>query len=794
MLPHESGLSSRDVAERIARGEVNRIEQKASRSVSEILKGNLLTRFNAILGSLFVIIILVGPPQDALFGIVLVTNALIGIIQETRAKLTLDRLVILAAPRVKVKRNGEMLELPSEELVIDDLIELSIGDQVPVDGVVIEARGIELDESLLTGESDAVPKSRGDQVMSGSFVVAGSALIQATAVGAASYANELAAQARRFALTQSELRNGIDRILRYITWALVPTGALLFVSQARAHESFREVVSGSVAGVVGMVPEGLVLLTSVAMALAILRLGRERVLVQELAAVEGLARTDVICFDKTGTLTEGRAEYERLELLDSRAGVESDIREVLGAMCTVDPNPNNSLRAIAEEFQAPSGKPINVLEVAPFSSARKWSGVNFEGRGTWVLGAPEVILAPGSPERSRSEEIARQGSRVIALASTNEALEPPLLPAGLRPKALVVLGERIRKDALATLEYFNQQGVSVRVISGDNPRTVGAIASRLGIEGASHPVDARDLPDDPAELGEVMEKNHVFGRVSPNQKRAMIAALQGNRHTVAMIGDGVNDALALKDSDIGIAMGSGSAASRAVAQLVLLDSRFDTMPHVVAEGRRVIANIERTANLFLTKSTYVMLLALIVGVLAMPFPFLPRHLTIVGAVTIGIPGFFLSLAPNTARAHSGFVGRALRFSIPAGLVAATATFTTYGLVRWLGPPEMEVAQTAATVTLITCGIWILGILARPFTAWKLALIASMVGTVLLVFGVPSARRFYALVVLPPEMLVETAVVAALACSFLEVGWRFAQSASMRNRSDKIDPDLPGDER
>lgn len=785
MAPKYTGLSSAEVSERIARGEINRVEQHSGRSVSQILKGNIFTRFNAILGSLFVVIIVVGPIQDALFGIVLFTNALIGIIQELRAKWTLDKLVILAAPKARVIRNSETIELLNEELVLGDLVELGAGDQVSVDGEVIESKGLELDESLLTGESDAVAKDSGDAVMSGSFVVAGSGLIRATAVGADSYAQDLAAKAKRFALTKSELRSGIDQILKYITWALVPTGILLIISQSRAHLDWREAVSGSVAGVVGMVPEGLVLLTSMAMALAVLRLGRRQVLVQELSAVEGLARVDVVCLDKTGTLTEGRSEYERMVVVGGSGLTESEIGEVLGAIGEVEPNPNNSLQAILEKFGEPTAGKFDALEVVPFSSARKWSGAGFADRGTWVMGAPEIVVPPDSEARAEADQLSETGSRVIALAHTDEPLDPPKLPGGLRPVALVVLAERIRSDAPDTLGYFSEQGVSLRIISGDNPRTVGAIASRLGIEGAESPVDARDLPTDPDELAEIMETEHVFGRVTPDQKRAMVSALQSRGHTVAMTGDGVNDALALKDSDIGIAMGSGSAASRAVAQLVLMDSKFATMPGVVAEGRRVIANIERTANLFLTKSVYVMLLALTVGVLAMPFPFLPRHLTIVGAVTIGIPGFFLSLAPNSRRAHLGFVRRVLRFSIPAGFVAATATFTAYGLVRWTGPPELEVAQTAAALTLVTCGLWILGLLARPLRPWKIALIASMVGTVLVVLVVPPIRSFYALTLLSPEIAVETAVVAAVACSFLEVGWRLSQSAGAKRKGAKI---------
>lgn len=785
------GLTAAEVADRVSRGHVNRVESKSGRSIGQIVRSNIFTRFNAILGSLFVLIVSVGPIQDALFGLVLVANALIGIIQELRAKRTLDRLVILAAPRAVVVRDDSPTEILTSEVVVDDLLELRLGDQVAVDGRVLSSEQLEIDESLLTGESEPIHKINGDEVYSGSVVVAGAGLIRAVTVGEAAYANDLAGKARRFTVTRSELRIGIDQILKYITWALVPTAALLVWSQARAHEGWREVVSGSVAGVVGMVPEGLVLLTSMAMAMAVLRLGRKQVLVQELSAVEGLARVDVVCLDKTGTLTEGRSEFDRLVAIDSTRYSESALWTGLAALGSAEPSPNASLDAIMDASDVSSADEWEADAIVPFSSARKWSGASFGPEGTWILGAPEVVLRgldDGSPARVEASDLAASGMRVLALAHSEASLRDSdsQLPGQIEAAALIVLGERIRSDAPEALAYFEKQGVMLKVISGDNPKTVGAIAERLGIEGASHPVDARTMPEGDG-LAEVMDENSVFGRVRPEQKRDMVRALKARGHTVAMTGDGVNDALALKDADIGIAMGAGSSASRAVAQIVLLDNKFATMPGVVAEGRRVIANIERTANLFLTKSAYVMLLALAVGVAAVPFPFLPRHLTIVGAVTIGIPAFFLSLAQNTARAKPGFVGRALEFALPAGFISAGATFAAFALTRWRDPETLGDARTAAALVLIACGLWILGILARPFRPWKVGLIASMIGIVFLVFFVPPLRSFYALTIPPSDVMLGTALIGAVACALLEVGWRLARRNGRQAGSESAEP-------
>ncbi len=747
MTDVRTGLTRAGVADRVRRGRVNDVPAAPSRTVREIVRANVLTRFNALLGSLLIVILIVGPIQDALFGGVLIANAAIGILQELRAKRTLDRLAVLTAPEARIVREGVVREMPVSAVVLDDVLELQPGDQVVVDGEVLEASGLEVDESLLTGESEPVIKRVGEEVLSGSFVAAGSGRFQATRVGAGAYAAQLAEQARRFTLTRSELRAGIDRILRIVTWLIVPTATLLLISQLRSNASLRGALGGAVAGTVAMVPEGLVLLTSVAFAVGVVRLARRRVLVQELPAVEVLARVDVLCIDKTGTLTEGRLAVEEVEML----GEGRMHREALAALATADPHPNATLRAIGEAFPDGARGGWSLIRAVPFSSARRWSAATFDARGTWVLGAPEALVHDATaPVRRRAREHAEAGRRVVLLSRTERQPEDERLPEGLEPVAFVILGDRIRETASRTLGYFAQQGVRVKVISGDHPATVAAVARRVGAEGADEAVDGAALPEDPEELARVLEERSVFGRIGPQQKRAMVGALRSRGHVVAMTGDGVNDVLALKDSDIGVAMGSGSSATRAVAQLVLLDSTFDAMPSVVGEGRRVLGNIERTSNLYVTKTAYAMLIALGVGVAGLPFPFLPRHLTLIGSLTIGIPSFFLALAPNRERARPGFLGRVLRFAIPAGTLAAAATFLAYVLARDEGV-SLAQAQTAATMVLLWIGFLVLSVIAAPLTRWRLALVWAMPALFVVALILPEARTFFALH--PPPLIV-----------------------------------------
>jgi cation-transporting ATPase E len=766
------GLTSAQVAERVDRGQVNAADEKTSRSFGEIARANVLTRFNAMLGVMLVLILVFGSPVDGLFGIVLVLNALIGIFQEVRAKRTLDRLAVLNAPRARAVRDGAAVEIPVEAVVLDDLLDLTAGDQVPADGMLQSVDGLEIDESLLTGESDAIVKQTGDQALSGSIVVAGKGRMQATAVGSDAYARKLTSEAKAFMQTRSEIYDGINRILKYITWALLVIGPILFLRQISDHP-ISEAVTNAVGPLVGMVPEGLVLLTSLTFLLAAVTLARRKVLVQELPAVEGLARVDVVCLDKTGTLTEGTVAFHSLVALE---GVDqTHVEPALGALAD-DEHPNATAAAIGARYMPPVG--WEQTAAVPFSSARKWSGATFGDRGTWVLGAPEMVWPDAEHSaRHRSDEIAATGSRVLMLAHSASAFSGESLPAGLEPVSLVVLEEQVRPDAAETLAYFAQQGVQLKVISGDNPRTVGAVARRVGLAADTEPFDARMLPDDPNDLAETLDTRSVFGRVTPQQKRAMVGALQARGHVVAMTGDGVNDALALKDADIGVAMGSGAAATRAVAQIVLLDGRFATMPGVVAEGRRVIANIERVANLFLTKTTYASLIAVLLAITAWATPFLPRHLTVVSTLTIGVPAFFLALMPNSRRYAPGFVRRVLRFAVPAGLLIGACVFITYAIAR-SGDLTTTEARTASTIVLMILALYVLVLLARPLNAYRTVLMVAMIVGFVAVLAIPWLRDFYDFDLPGFGDLVPGLVIAVVGCVALEMLMRFVPDSAM----------------
>ncbi|WP_422744860.1 cation-translocating P-type ATPase [Mycobacterium sp. WMMD1722] len=751
-----TGLSDAAVAERVAAGRTNDVPTRAARSTREIVRANIFTRINAILGVLLVIVLSTGSVINGAFGLLIIANSAIGIIQELRAKRTLDELAIVGQAKPLVRRltaaGSVTSALAPSQVVLDDIIELGPGDQIVVDGEVVEHANLEVDESLLTGEADPIAKDTGDAVMSGSFVVAGSGAYRATKVGREAYAAKLAEEASKFTLVKSELRNGIDRILRFITYLLVPAGLLTIYTQLFTTDAgWRRAVLAMVGALVPMVPEGLVLMTSIAFAVGVVRLGRRQCLVNELPAIEGLARVDVVCADKTGTLTENG-----MRLADVRALTHSDVGEVLSAMAAADTRPNASMQAIAEAYPDPPG--WTATASAPFKSATKWSGVSFGDHGNWVIGAPDVLLDPDSPAAGQAEQIGARGLRVLLLGSSDLPVDHDDAPGVVTPAALVVLEQRVRPDARGTLDYFASQNVSIKVISGDNAVSVSAVAGSLGLRGEC--MDARNLPDETGRLAEALESHTTFGRVRPDQKRAMVHALQSRGHTVAMTGDGVNDVLALKDADIGVAMGAGSPASRAVAQIVLLDNRFATLPHVVGEGRRVIGNIERVSNLFLTKTVYSVLLAVLVGLAGLGskvfgsafgdpllFPFQPIHVTIAAWFTIGIPAFILSLAPNNERAQPGFVRRVMTAALPSGLVVGAATFVSY-LVAYQGRAASETEQTqastAALITLLVTAIWVLAVVARPYEWWRIALVAVSALAYLAIFSLPAAQRLFIL--------------------------------------------------
>lgn len=774
-----NGLTSAEVAQRISDGRVNLLPPRTGRTVGDIIKSNVFTRINAMLSVLFVLVMVTGSVINGAFGLLIIVNSAIGIIQELRAKRTLESLSLIGEEHPRVLRDGEIIEISQQELVLDDVIELRSGNQIVVDGELIESNLLSLDESMLTGESDPILKKPGDDVMSGSFVISGVGYYRVTKVGAESYAAKLTMEASKFTLSQSKLQQGIDQILKYITWILIPVGLLVVWSQVRQGGSdWRDVILQITGALVPMIPEGLILITTTAFALGVIRLGKRHCLVQELPAIEGLARVDVVCADKTGTLTENRMVFARLELAED--GLDEDtVLRVLAQIAASDNDPNSTMRAIKKSIQLADGEEAwTVTGHQPFTSARKWSGFTFDDGGSWILGAPDIV-GRDSELAALAETIGEQGYRVIALATCSEAItegyDPFVDEGNVVPCALVILEQKTRPDAAETLAYFADQDVNVKVISGDNARSVGAVTHSLGLN-AGEAIDARTITAE--NFDQTIEEARVFGRVTPEQKREMVGSLQRGGHTVAMTGDGVNDVLALKDADIGVAMGSGSPATRAVAKIVLLDDKFATLPYVVAEGRRVIGNIERVANLFLTKTVYSAMLAILVIISSVPFPFQPIHVTITGWFTIGIPAFLLSLPPNHDRARDGFVRRILYFAMPAGVVVGVASFVTYWIVSNGGkhPADSLQDSTAALLTLIIASTWVLACVCRPWNWWKALIVVLPFLGYGIIFNWSVTQEIFKLDSSNLGVMEIGAIVGVVAVACIELIWRVVKVA------------------
>ena len=756
----EAGLTAQQVDERL-RATPPAPPPGTSQSFGFILRRNTFTRLNLLLVMLGAATLVSGSAPDATFLIIAVVNTVIGTVQEVRAKRTLDALAVINAPHARVIRDAATREILPEEVLVDDLLDLRPGDQITADAVVV-ADSADVDESLATGESDPVTKSSGDRLISGSWVVAGSVRARVLTAGSDSYASRLAEEARRFSLTSSELMSGINRVLRALSWLMVAIAPVLFVRQLQA-EPWRLAIRSAVAGLVGMIPEGLVLLTTLAFLAAALRLSRRRVLVQELPAVETLARVDALCVDKTGTLTEGRITFGQL-----RTG-SADRPEVENALAALSSARGANATMLAIRGAISATEAWKATAEVPFSSERKWSGATFDHRGTWVMGAPELI-GGADPDAlmPSAAQAAAAGRRVLVVARSPGVLGGKTLPADLTIVAIVELAERTRPSVRQTLAYFDRQDVTVRVISGDSPVTVRSVAEEVGLPEAAQAVDARSLPSDPQAFAAEIERRRVFGRVTPEDKRRMVTALQEGGHTVAMTGDGVNDVLALKQADLGIAMGSGSAITRGVAQIVDLADDFDVLPSVVAEGRRVLSNVERVASLFLVKNVYSLLLSVTTSVTGWPYPFLPRHLTLISAVGIGIPGVFLALAPSERRFRPGFLRRVLAFSVMAGTLTAAAVIGTYGLARSQGVTG-DTARTSAIIVTVVVTLWVLLIAARPLTPLRLLLVAAMGGLFVAAFFLPGVNTFFSLQHRPgASMLVQSLAIGGAAAVAIDV--------------------------
>ena len=695
-----TGLTDEQVNARIAEGKVNADENPNTRTYKQIVRENTLTFFNFLNLVLLVLVLLVGSYKNAFFVCIIIINTLIGIAQEIRAKKTIDKLAILTARKSVVIREGQKWTVPTEELVLDDVVCLKTGDQVPADARILEG-SLEVNESLLTGESDNLPKNEGDELFSGSFVTSGEACCQIIHVGKDNYAAQITSEAKEFKRHNSELKNSLNAILKVISIIIVPLGALLFYKQYYiVGDTFRDSVVSMVAGVLGMIPEGLVLLTSVALTLGALVLANKKTLVQELYCIETLARVDTLCLDKTGTITEGTMCVERVEPYVSTGRVETaatesesaesteaeeqvqtdsafmeEIDVIMGNMMYVLKDQNATIDALRERF--PAKQDMTLEHVIPFSSDRKYSGAVFEEKGTYLMGAAQFLFPENNEELTeKCQAYAEEGLRVLVLAHSSQNAEGTELPEGLEPLALMLLTDVIREEAPDTLAFFDSQEVDLKVISGDDPVTVAAIARRAGLKNADSYVDATTLTTE-EELQDAVAQYSVFGRVTPQQKKAMVQALQSQGHTVAMTGDGVNDVLALKEADCSIAMAQGSDAAKNIANVVLLDSNFASMPHIVNQGRRVVNNIRTAASMFLIKTMFSVMLSLLTIFFGNAYPFEPIQMSLISACAVGIPTFLLAQENNYEKIDHTFLRHVFINAFPA---AITITFCVFAVM------------------------------------------------------------------------------------------------------------------
>ncbi|NWN89398.1 MAG: HAD-IC family P-type ATPase [Micrococcaceae bacterium] len=806
------GLNDAEVSARTDTGLVNIQPEDSSRSLATILRTHILTLFNLVIFLCAVGIIILGRWLDLLFAIAGVANVVIGVVQEYSAKRKLDRIALLHQDAIMVRRNGEHTAINIADAVLDDVVYLRSGDQVPADGLVLASESLDIDESLITGEADPVYKPTDATVLSGTSVVSGNGYFRITGVGHDSHAARLTKRARKFTKAHSELRTALDKVASWITLALIPLIAVVAWGQIKALGGWQQMVEAgtfnsalvaTIAGITTMIPQGLALMTTISFALAALTLGSKKVLIQEQPAVEILARVDTVCLDKTGTLTEGVMQFAHAKQL---ADADPGWRLVLGHI-GADPNANNTAAALREPF--PQLPELAQTDAIAFASERRWSAFAFgtvedtqAPVGAWVLGAPESLIdalnvdEPTKTElHTRAEQLSSSGKRTMLLAhsttpsNTASAKHPwfgeeTALPAQLAPIAVVTFEEKVRGDARETLEYFQQQGVELKVISGDSPHTVAAVARQMGWDHPGSGYDARNLPDNIDDMATVMDEHSVFGRVSPDQKEQMVKALQHRDHVVAMTGDGVNDALAVKTADLGIAMGDASAATKAVSRMVLLDSKFSRLPNVLAEGRKVIANMERLAHLFLAKTTYAFLFVLVFSLMAWQYPALPRQMSTADFLFIGLASFILALMPNPRRYVAGFLSRALKFAIPSGIVLVAALWGINWYARvWAGdfsgvlpfesenpsaPLVMEQLQTATFITLTLTGLWLLNVISRPLNWQKVGMLVVLHIVFVLVLVVPLSQWYHHFVLPPTPIILAAVGIAALGAVGIEI--------------------------
>jgi cation-transporting ATPase E len=780
---HPQGLSSKE-AKRLLR-HLGPVEDHSSRSAASIIAGNVFTLFNAIIGVFFIVVLSLGLFADALFGLVAIINSYIGIRQELKAKEVLDNLALLVAPKAKVVRDGEIEERRAEEVVPGDLVRVEPGAQLVADGEVSESRGLTLDESALTGEPDGIRKRPGQRALSGSFCITGSGYYEVDAVREDSYAERIAGEARTFRHPPSPLQEEVNEVLRYTVYLMIPLGAALilalYVRAAPLHESAQT----ATAGLITLIPEGLVLLMSVTLAVAAVRLARQQTLVQQVSATESLAAVDTICIDKTGTLTNG--ELRLVDVAVADPDNPDPAHEALSRFAASAGEQNRTLQAIAETYP---GRPERVAAEIPFSSEWKWSGLTLDGGGpgqSYVLGAPDVLAAAGALTlppglQQNLDAHTAAGRRVVAFGAATAPLpgDPAAQPPPtLAPLALIVLEETLRPDSRETIEYMREQNMDLKLISGDAPSTVTAVARAIGIPQDAGVVTGDELPAEGRELARFARENTIFCRIRPEQKKMLVGALTDSGRHTAMIGDGVNDVPAMKRAKLAVGMGSGSQITKGVADIVLLEDQFSRLPRAVSEGRRIARNIHRLGRLYLTKTVYAATLIATVGIAGFAFPFLPRHLTLAGLITIGIPSFVLALAPSDGPLYRGRLMRALAaFAVPAGLAIAAGSLASFFLVDTVFGGSLEAGRTAATTTLVILGLSFILLLERgpgrehiAIQSYMLALVSGLGALYALALAVEPLRDFFELTVLGGGQLFLAMLSAAGGLVLASAVWR-----------------------
>lgn len=744
------GLTSQEVKQRQDANKVNYDTTVPTKSIKKILYDNFFTLFNMINLLLGIAIFLVGSYKNMLFLGIIIINTAISTIQEIHSKKVVDKLSIMASGVAKVIRDGKKQEISIYQLVTDDIVEFHTGSQIPTDSIILEGN-VQVNESFITGESDSIYKKQGDNLLSGSYIVSGKCIAKVEHVGEDNYTAKISNGAKYVKKINSEMMNSLGKIIKFLTFAIIPIGIALFYTQLQIDDTtFQKAVVKSVAGIIGMIPEGLVLLTSTVLAVSVIRLSKQKVLVQELYCIETLARVDTLCLDKTGTLTEGIMEVKDFVPINQ---TKEQMANVLANIAIASEDENATIEAIRNYFTKIE-KQWKPLQKFAFSSQTKWSGVSFEGEGTYLLGAPEFVLNKNLNENKQTIEEYAKDYRVLVIAYTKEEIKNHTLPKEVELIGYVLVLDKIRKEAKQTLKYFEKQGVDIKIISGDNPLTVSKIAKQVGVRNFEQYIDMSTLENE-EEIEEVAIKYTIFGRVSPIQKKLLVKAMQKANKTVAMTGDGVNDVLALKTADCSIAMANGSDATKSVSQLILLDSNFASMPKVVAEGRRTINNIQRSATLFLVKTIYSGLLAVMFLFMGEAYPFIPIQMSLIGTITIGLPSFILALEPNHEKIKGAFLKNVIMRALPTGLAVILNIFVL-AIINKKGMLLEEQYSSLCVIGTGICGIILLFTLAKtrkgehsqlPVSVFRLSL--AMIVTLLFIIGLTAFNWWFNIVPLKP---------------------------------------------